>query len=237
MWKSPADSPSFAGCDPSRGRGKYQSPKLSDGTRISGINFNENFLPILSNSVYQPNQIATAAESFAPLSEKRQANGCRLFGIELLDQSHIDDTSPAIQSESAIEDSHVPLDAEYEQQHSGPSDCKPSDAPSVSCDPDKSCLGSPHDAHTRQIRSCTKVHLQGIGVGRAVDLTSIVYHITVHSNAARVRFDVAMRPNLGSSSCLMQLLALKNILQPLNLVTDGIGKWSMTMVDGDETNS
>ncbi|XP_047948380.1 auxin response factor 1-like isoform X2 [Salvia hispanica] len=171
MWKSPADSPSaFAGCDPSRGRGTYQSPKLSDGTRISRINFNENFLPILSNSGYQPNQIATAAESFAPLSEKRQANGCRLFGIELLDQSRIEDTSPAIQSETAIEDSHVPVDAECEQ-HSGPSDCKPSDAPSVSCDPDKSCLGSPHDAHTRQIHSCTKVHMQGIAVGRAVDLT------------------------------------------------------------------
>ncbi|KAL1564875.1 Arf GTPase arf1 [Salvia divinorum] len=172
MWKSPADSPSaFAGCDTSRGRGTYQSPKLSDGTRISRINFNENFLPVSSNSVYQPNQIETAAESFAPLSEKRQANGCRLFGIELLDQSCIEDTSPAIQSETAIEDSHVPLDAEYEKHST--SDCNPSDVHSVSCDPDKSCLGSPHDAHSRQIRSCTKVHMQGIAVGRAVDLTRL----------------------------------------------------------------
>ncbi|XP_057785382.1 auxin response factor 1 [Salvia miltiorrhiza] len=171
MWKSPADSPSAFACrDPSRGRDTYQSPKISDGTRISGINFNENLLPVSSNSVYQPNQIETPAESFTPLSEKRQANGCRLFGIELLDHSSIEDTSPAIQSGTAIEDSSVPLDAEYEQ-HSEPSDRNPSDVPSVSCDPDKSCLRSPHDAHSRQLRSCTKVHMQGIAVGRAVDLT------------------------------------------------------------------
>lgn len=100
----------------------------------------------------------TAAESFTPLSEKRQANGCRLFGIELLDHSSLEDASPAIQSGTAIEDSHVPLDAEYEQ-HSEPSDRNTSDVPSVSCDPDKSCLRSPHDAHSRQIRSCTKVIL------------------------------------------------------------------------------
>ncbi|XP_047980112.1 auxin response factor 1-like isoform X2 [Salvia hispanica] len=149
IWKSTVDSPSaFACSDPSRGQDTFQSPKISDGTKISGINF----------------------KSFAPPSEKRQANGCRLFGIELLDHSSIEATSPAIQSETAIEDSHVPLYADYDQ-HSEPSDRNPSHAPSASCDPDKSCLRSPHDAHNRQIRSCTKVHMQGIAVGRAVDLT------------------------------------------------------------------
>lgn len=171
MWKSPADSLSpFACRDPSLGRDTYKSPKTGDRTRISGTNFNENLLPVSSNCAYQPNQIETAAESVTPLSEKRQANGCRLFGIELLDHSSLEDASPAIQSGAAIEDSHVPLDAEYEQ-HSEPSDRNASDVPSVSCDPDKSCLRSPHDAHSRQIRSCTKVHMQGIAVGRAVDLT------------------------------------------------------------------
>lgn len=159
MWKSPADSPSaFASRDPSRGRDIYQSPKISDGTRISGMSYNENVLPVSTNSIYHTHQIETAAESYTPVSEKRQANGCRLFGIELLDHSSIEDTSPAIQSGTAVEDSHIPLDAEYEQ-HSDPSDRNPSDVPSVSCDPDKSCLRSPHDVHSRQIRSCTKVIL------------------------------------------------------------------------------
>ncbi|KAL1534942.1 Arf GTPase arf1 [Salvia divinorum] len=171
MWKSPVDSSSAFACrDPSRGQDTYQSPKISDGTKISGINFNKNLVPVSSKPVYQPNQIETAAESFTPPSEKRQANGCRLFGIELLDHTSIEATSPAIRSETAIEDSHVPLYAEYDQ-HSEPSDRNPSQAPSASCDPDKSCLRSPHDLHNRQIRSCTKVHMQGIAVGRAVDLT------------------------------------------------------------------
>ncbi|KAL0357237.1 UNVERIFIED_CONTAM: Auxin response factor 1 [Sesamum calycinum] len=170
MWKSPADSPSaFPYHDPSRVRDLYQSPKLSSGTRVSSMSYNENLLPVSSNSIYQPNQTETAAESFTPVSEKRQANGCRLFGIELLDHSTVEDTSPVFHSGAAIEDSHIPLDAESE--HSEPSNHNPSDVPSVSCGPDKSCLRSPHEPHSRQIRSCTKVHMQGIAVGRAVDLT------------------------------------------------------------------
>ncbi|KAK6139537.1 hypothetical protein DH2020_026720 [Rehmannia glutinosa] len=167
MWKSPADSPSaFSYRDPSRSRDLYQSPKLSVGP----MSYNENSLPVSSSSMYQPNQIETAAESFTPVTEKRQANGCRLFGIELLDHSTVEDTSPAGQSGPVVEDSHIPLDSEYEQ-HSEPSNRNPSDVPSASCDPDKSCLRSPHEPHCRQVRSCTKVHMQGIAVGRAVDLT------------------------------------------------------------------
>ncbi|KAL3843635.1 hypothetical protein ACJIZ3_001038 [Penstemon smallii] len=171
MWKSPADSPSaFPYHDPSRGRDIYQSPKPSSGTRVSTMS-NENLLPVSNNSIYQYNQIETAAESFTPVSEKRQANGCRLFGIELLDHSTVEDTSPAPLSVAADEDPHIPsLDAESER-HSDPSNRNPSDVPSVSCDLDKSCLRSPHELHSRQIRSCTKVHMQSIAVGRAVDLT------------------------------------------------------------------
>ncbi|KAL0422203.1 UNVERIFIED_CONTAM: Auxin response factor 1 [Sesamum latifolium] len=109
------------------------------------------------------------ASSRWPDSEWRslKANGCRLFGIELLDHSTVEDTSPVVHSGAAIEDSHIPLDAESE--HSEPSNQNPSDVPSVSCGPE-SCL-IPHEPHSRQIRSCTKVHMQGIAVGRAVDLT------------------------------------------------------------------
>ncbi|KAI3448378.1 hypothetical protein Pfo_005043 [Paulownia fortunei] len=172
MWKSPAESPSaFSYHDLSHGRDLYQSPKLGSGTRVSSMNYNENLLPVSSNSVYQSNQIETAAESIAPVRAKRQANGCRLFGIELIDHSIVEDTSPAFLSSAAVEDSHIPpLDTESEQ-HSAPSNCNPSNVPSGSCDPDKSCLQSPHEPYSRQLRSCTKVHMQGIAVGRALDLT------------------------------------------------------------------
>lgn len=142
MWKSSAESPSaFSYRDHTRGQEQYQSPKLSSGTRVNPMSYNENLLSVSSNSMYQPNQIENAAESFTAVSEKRQGNGCRLFGIELLDHSVVEDMSLAVQSGAAVEDSHIPLDAESEQ-HSEPSNRNPSDVPSANC---------------RQIRSCTKV--------------------------------------------------------------------------------
>ncbi|KAL6494461.1 Arf GTPase arf1 [Orobanche gracilis] len=169
MWRSPVDSPSAVTYhDPSHSRNLYQSPKLNSGHRvIDSMSYNENLLPITSSRMRQANQIETAADSFAPVTEKRQASGCRLFGIELVDRSTVEDTYTG---GAVIEDCRNPFDAEYEQ-HSEPSNCNPSDVPSASCDPEKSCFRSPHESHCRQIRSCTKVHMQGIAVGRAVDLT------------------------------------------------------------------
>ncbi|KAL6552278.1 Arf GTPase arf1 [Orobanche hederae] len=168
LWRSPADSPSAVSYhDPSHSRNLYQSPKLNSGHRVcNSMSYNENLLPVTSSCMHQANQIETAADSFTPVTEKRQASGCRLFGIELVDHSTVEDTYPG---GAVIEDCRNPFDVEYEQ-HSEPSNCNPSDVPSASCDPEKSCLRSPHESHCRQIRSCTKVHMQGIAVGRAVDL-------------------------------------------------------------------
>lgn len=159
MWKSPADSPSaFPYRDQSRGRDLHQSPKPSSGTRVSTMTYNDNLLPVSSNSICYSNQIETATESFTPASEKRQGNGCRLFGIELLDHSTIEDVSPALLSGAAVDDPHMlHRDAESEQ-HSEPSNRILSDVP-LNCDPEKSCLRSPHELQSRQIRSCTKVIL------------------------------------------------------------------------------
>ncbi|KAL0454516.1 UNVERIFIED_CONTAM: Auxin response factor 1 [Sesamum latifolium] len=167
-----AESPSaFRYRDSAQGRDPYQSLKLGSGSGIGTVNYNENLLPASSNAVHQSHQTEIAAESIAPVSGKRQANGCRLFGIELIDRSLVEDTSPAFLS-AAVEDSQTPhLDAESEQ-HSELPNRNPSDFPSSSCDPEKSCLQSPHEPYSRQSRSCTKVHMQGMAVGRAVDLTS-----------------------------------------------------------------
>ncbi|KAL0348191.1 UNVERIFIED_CONTAM: Auxin response factor 1 [Sesamum angustifolium] len=169
-----AESPSaFRYRDSSHGRDPYQSLKLGSGSGIGTVNYNENLLPASSNAVHQSHQTEIAAESIAPFSEKRQANGCRLFGIELIDRSLVEDTSPACLSVAALEDSQTPqLDTESEQ-HSVLPNRNPSDFPSSSCDPEKSCLQSPHEPHSRQSRSCTKVHMQGMAVGRAVDLTRL----------------------------------------------------------------
>ncbi|XP_073045506.1 auxin response factor 1-like isoform X2 [Primulina eburnea] len=170
IWKSQSDPPSSFTChDPLRGPDLYQSPKHSSVTKISTSSYIENLLPLSSNSIYRSN-IETAAESVTPASDRRHGNGYRLFGIELVDHSTVESTSLAILTGTAVEDSHVSMDIESEQQ-SEPLDRNHSNFPSLIYDPDKSCLISPHEPQNRQIRSCTKVHMQGIAVGRAVDLT------------------------------------------------------------------
>ncbi|KAK4424450.1 Auxin response factor 1 [Sesamum alatum] len=169
-----AESPSaFRYRDTSHGRDPYQSLKLGSGSGIGTMTYNENLLPVSSNSVYQSHQTEIAAESTAPVSEKRQANGYRLFGIELIDRSLVEDTSPAFLSGAAVEDSQTPHRDTESEQHSELPNHNPSDFPSSSCDPEKSCLQSPHEPYSRQSRSCTKVHMQGMAVGRAVDLTRL----------------------------------------------------------------
>lgn len=179
MWKSPVDRPStFAYGDPPRGLDLYPSPNFSSATKGSSLSYSENgsLPPVSTRPMRWSNQVETVTESFAPLAnkescEKRQSNGYRLFGIELLDHSTMEETSPMVLSGAAVEDRPVPsLDTESDWC-SEPSNINRSDIPSVSCEPEKSSLRSPQESQTRQIRSCTKVHMQGIAVGRAVDLT------------------------------------------------------------------
>lgn len=112
--------------------------------------------------MYWSNRVEAVTESFSPVvnkesGEKRQGsgNGCRLFGIQLLDNCTVEDTSPVITMSRTVGDEHpVPyLDAESDQQ----SEPNRSDVPSVSCDAEKSCLRSPQESQSRQTRSCTKV--------------------------------------------------------------------------------
>ncbi|KAL7237897.1 hypothetical protein ACSBR2_004072 [Camellia fascicularis] len=184
MWKTSVECPpSFPYCEIQRGRDHYPSPKFSSGPKASSLSYSENssLAPVSSKSMYWSNQVETMTESFLPVvnkesTEKRQAttNGYRLFGIELLSNSTMEETSPMIAVAGAVgEDEPVPsLDGESDW-HSEPSNINQSDIPSVSCEPEKSCLRSPQESHSRQIRSCTKVHMQGIAVGRAVDLTRL----------------------------------------------------------------
>ncbi|XP_017224727.1 auxin response factor 1 isoform X2 [Daucus carota subsp. sativus] len=147
LWKAPADRPSAVGyCDPSRGQDLFSSPKFSSGAI-------ESISPVVSKGTV----------------EKRPGNGYRLFGIDLVDPSTVEDT-PMIVSGAVVDDLSLTLQVESDL-HSEPYDADQSDLPSVSCKPEKSSLQPQHELHSRHIRSCTKVHMQGIAVGRAVDLT------------------------------------------------------------------
>ncbi|KAL5555040.1 hypothetical protein UlMin_037276 [Ulmus minor] len=182
QWKSSVESPSaFLHCESQRGQEVYPSPKFPSASKANSLGFSGNgsLGAISSNALSWSNRVEAATESFSPATNKdsgdrRQGmgNGCRLFGIQLVDNSNLEETLPMVQVSGTVGDSRpVPsLDAESDQ-HSEPSNVNRADNPSVSCDAEKSCLRSPQESQSRQIRSCTKVHMQGIAVGRAVDLT------------------------------------------------------------------
>lgn len=176
IWKSPVESP-FSYCDAQRGQ---PSPKLSSTAKPNSVGFsgNSSLAAVSSSSKYWPNRVENVTESVAPVvnkesSERKQGtgNGCRLFGIQLLDKINMEENSPlATISGTGVDDQPLhSLDANSDQQ-SDPSNLNQSDLPSISCEPEK-CLRSPQESQSKQIRSCTKVHMQGMAVGRAVDLT------------------------------------------------------------------
>nr|WGH73267.1 binding protein transporter ARF1A1 [Mangifera indica] len=181
MWKSSVESSAFTFVDSKHGRDLYPSPKFSSASKGSTLGFGVTspLAAVSSNSMYWPNRGENTTESFTPIvskesNDRRQGSGntYKLFGIQLFNNSNIEEATPALtMSGGAVDDQPLPsLDADLDQ-HSEPSNINRSDVPCVSCDAEKSCLRSPQESQSRQIRSCTKVHMQGIAVGRAVDLT------------------------------------------------------------------
>lgn len=116
--------------------------------------------------MFWSNRVEAVTETFSPVmskdsAERRQStgNGCRLFGIQLLDNSNVEETSPTVRVSRKLGDIQPisSFDAESDR-HSEPSNVNQSDhLPSGSCDAEKSSLRSPQESQSRQIRSCTKV--------------------------------------------------------------------------------
>ncbi|KAK4790442.1 hypothetical protein SAY86_017746 [Trapa natans] len=175
-WKSPVNSSPFYG-ESQFGREIYPSPKFSSATKggFLGDAGNGSLAAASSLALYWPKHAETISESFTPLSSNRQSgkkrdstgNGCRLFGIQLLNNTHIEDNDHGTIGSDRLISS---LDDDTDQP-SEPSSFNQCNVPSLTCDPEKLNLRSSQDSHGKQIRSCTKVHMQGIAVGRAVDLT------------------------------------------------------------------
>ncbi|XP_061978416.1 auxin response factor 1-like [Populus nigra] len=165
MWKSPVESSALSYGDSQRGRDLYSSPNFSTTAKVNSLGFRGNgqVASVSHNSMHWPNRVESVTDSFAPVvnkdsGERRQGTGIgyKLFGIQLVENSNTEGTSPVVVSGTVVDD-HPVLSLEAESdQHS---------------EPEKSCLRSSQELQSRQIRSCTKVHMQGVAVGRAVDLT------------------------------------------------------------------
>lgn len=162
-WKPTVESSAFSYTEPQRARDLYSSPKFSTAASNS-LGFNANGA-VSSNTYWcNTNRVENIMDTSShganrePVEKKQNSrNGCRLFGIQLLENSNVDEASPVSTPKMVGEDRLVsPVDSEFEQ-HSEPSNIHRSDIPSISCDADKSCLISPLESQSRQIRSCTKV--------------------------------------------------------------------------------
>lgn len=166
-WKSPGESPSaFTYCDAQRGQEFYSSPKFNSASKSNphGFSGNSNLAVISGNTTFWSNRVDAATDSFSMNKEsveRRQntGSGCRLFGIQLVDNSNIEDTSTAIGATGTFGDTQPVPSLDAESEHSEPSNVNRADHPSVSCDGEKSSLRSPQESQSRQIRSCTKVVL------------------------------------------------------------------------------
>ncbi|THU51327.1 hypothetical protein C4D60_Mb06t29850 [Musa balbisiana] len=184
LWKSTAETTqnfSFSGlqggkelCAPSCPTSVFPS-----ASKPESIEFNGNNGPsAINGAMYWPFRTEPQTDSLMAdinkeQSEKKQetSTGCWLFGIQLVENSAVGELSPLTTNSCVGEEQAVTsLDVESDQQ-SQPSNINRSDAPAVSSEPEKSCLRSTQECQSRQLRSCTKVHMQGMAVGRAVDLT------------------------------------------------------------------
>ncbi|KAL9448662.1 hypothetical protein AB3S75_016034 [Citrus x aurantiifolia] len=164
----------FSYCDSPQGRDLCPSPKFSTATKGNHFGFsgNNSLAAVSSNSMYWPNRAENVTESFTPVvnkesSEKRQGNGntCRLFGIPHVDNSNVEEASPAFTMSGAMgDDRAIPcLDADSDQ-HSEPSNINRSDVPSASSLSMEPVYNvSPNGKFRRRIMSWQKGELLGSG--------------------------------------------------------------------------
>ncbi|XP_009379878.2 auxin response factor 7 [Musa acuminata AAA Group] len=176
---------SFSGSQ--RGEKLYSPSKptslFSSASQPSSIGFNANIAPSTAASSHMcwPIRTETQSDTFSasinrePCDKKQETGkGCRLFGIQLFESSEIEETSrvPTI-SGVGLDKPATSLEADSDQQ-SRPSNIDQSDAAAVNSEPENLCLKLAQETQGRQLRSCTKVHMQGMAVGRAVDLTRLI---------------------------------------------------------------
>ncbi|GAB2278214.1 Arf GTPase arf1 [Dionaea muscipula] len=186
MLKSPPDPSSSFYLDAHHAPDQNPSPKLiSSIARTNSLGFSQNISSLSrspSQSMYWPSRVANVSGSFNSSVNKesgekrlRSGTGCRLFGIQLVDHSTTlnDSLVGASPPGKLAEEQPVPTFDVSSGSHSEPSNINQSDVPSVSCEPEKSSHRPLMEPSSKQVRTCTKVHMHGMAVGRAVDLSRL----------------------------------------------------------------
>ncbi|KAL6650747.1 hypothetical protein ACP70R_009672 [Stipagrostis hirtigluma subsp. patula] len=145
LWKSPLEpTRTLSFSEPQRAQELFPSIPTSTFSSSSNIVFNS---------------------KNASMKRESSSAGCRLFGIEIC--SVEEEALPVVTAPGLGYDQTVASVDLNSDKQSQPSDFTSSDAPAASTE------RSPLESQSRQVRSCTKVIMQGMAVGRAVDLTKL----------------------------------------------------------------
>ncbi|XP_062219329.1 auxin response factor 7-like [Phragmites australis] len=189
LWKSPAEPTqafSFSGLQRTQERYPSNPNSIFSSPMNVGFNSRNECSTLTSNHFYWPMQDTRADPYSASINkvppERKQepsTAGCRLFGIEISSA-----TSPVVTVASVGQDQPPAASVDVESdQLSQPSHANKADAPAASSE------RSPHETESRQVRSCTKVIMQGMAVGRAVDLTRLDGYDDLHHKLEEM-FDI-----------------------------------------------
>ncbi|KAG6506326.1 hypothetical protein ZIOFF_031649 [Zingiber officinale] len=181
-WQSPSKMFSFSASQ--RVPELYTPSKplsvLSSASNACSIGFATKYspLPVADSQMGWPTTPETPKEALSASVNKESCDkkhetskGCRLFGIQLIEGCRGIEETPSIPTIRGIEvDQPVKsLEVDSESQ-SQPSNVNRSD---TAGEAEKSSLRSSWETQNQQLRSCTKVHMHGKAVGRAVDLTRL----------------------------------------------------------------
>ncbi|TVT98230.1 hypothetical protein EJB05_56449 [Eragrostis curvula] len=191
-WKSPSEQiRTLSFSDPQRARELFPSVPASTFSSSSNIGFNTMNEPSMLNNQFYWSVRDSRADSCAAstnkvtVEKKRESGsaGCRLFGIEIC--SAEEEAMTAVTASGLDYDQTAASVDLTSDKLSHPSDVNNSDGPATSSE--RSLL----ESQSRQVRSCTKVIMQGMAVGRAVDLTKL--------NGYKVGDDVDIHGELDSA--------------------------------------
>lgn len=131
-WKSPAEATqtfSFSGMHHGQDLYRSSSPTslFSSASTAGSIAFNGNSTPsaLTGNPVYWPIKAANQDELYSPCinkepNERKQDtgnNGYRLFGIQLIESSVVEEISPVVAVSACAEDQPAPSqDVDFDRQ-------------------------------------------------------------------------------------------------------------------------
>ncbi|KAG6476667.1 hypothetical protein ZIOFF_065912 [Zingiber officinale] len=181
-WKTPSQTTQMFSFSTSQRVSELYSPSkpitvFSPVSNSNSVGLETKNSPTVASSLMcRPVRPETQSDALSASSNKESCvrrqetyKGCRLFGIHLTEGRGIEVTSSVpIVAGAGADKSMTSLEVDSEQQSQPSAD--QSGTPAVTSETDKLCS---REMQTRQLRSCTKVHMQGMAVGRAVDLTRL----------------------------------------------------------------